>query len=154
MDNLYLVIRNDIIEAWNAGWTHADVPVLWRSNEAVPQVDPFGRGRGTPHFLRNEIDFGREELAAYGGGRGANLRTQYGSLIIRAFSSTAIGDEDEALRLLSDSTAIFRGYRVQDQQGGDLSFIGTGSGFDWGPTEDGVWFMRGYLTVFEYRFPG
>jgi hypothetical protein len=153
MIDLYVTIRDDIIAVWNAGWTRTDVPVLWRGDQPLPKIDPVN-GNGMPHFFRNEIDFGREEIIGFGGGRFQNYRVQFGSVIMRSFTSMALGDEDEALSLLSSATAIFRSYRTQDAAGGDLSFIGTGSGFDWGPTEDGVWFTRGLLTVFEYRFPG
>ena len=50
--------------------------------------------------------------------------------------------------------AAFRATRVTDASGFDLSFIGEGSGFEVPPTEDGNWFTRGALTVFEYRFRG
>jgi len=156
MDDLYLVIRDDILTAWNAGWTRTDVPVFWRSNQPLPDPDPLG-GSGheaSAHFLRNEVDFGHEDIVGFGGGRHRNLRAQYGSVLLRTFSSLVVQDEDESLKLMSAAMAIFRSYRVTDSKGGDLSFIGTGSGFDSGPTEDGVWFMRGALAVFEYRFPG
>jgi hypothetical protein len=158
MDDLYLVIRNAVQAAWNASWTRTDVPVLWRENEPLPLIDPIsgssnGNAFGLPYFFRNEIDFGREEIVGFGGGRFRNFRIQYGSVILRNFSSVTVGNEDEALRLISAATNIFRSYRVQ-QDDWDLSFIGSGSGFDWGPTENGVWFLRGCLEVFEFRFPG
>jgi hypothetical protein len=156
MDDLYLVIRDDIMAAWNLGWTHPDVPVFWNSNSPLPDPDPLGGNGhpGSPHFFRNDIDFGREEIIAFGGGRNANLRVQYGSVIMRSFTSVVLQDEDTSLQLMSAAMAVWRGYRSTDAQGNDLSFIGSGSGFDSGPTDDGVWFMRGSLAVFEYRFPG
>jgi hypothetical protein len=158
-EDLYLNIRDDIRAVWDANWSRTDVPVLWRGSDLMPIPDPGrsngrDRQRGPQHFFRNEIDFGAEEVTAIGGGRGKNLRTQYGSLVLRSFSALSIGEEDEALRLMGAATAIFRSYREQDAHGGDLSFIGSGSGFDWGPTEDGNWFMRGALCVFQYRFLG
>lgn len=36
----------------------------------------------------------------------------------------------------------------------DLSFINEGSGFEVPRTEDGNWFTRGALTVFDDRFRG
>jgi len=157
MDDLYLVIKQAVMAAWTESWTRTDVPVLWRENEPLPLIDPVsgtsGNGMGLPYFFRNEVDFGREEVIAFGGGRYRNLRVQYGSVILRQFASVTIGSEDEALRLISAATAIFRSYRKQ-QDDWDLSFIGSGSGFDWGPTENGVWFTRGYLEVFAFRFPG
>jgi hypothetical protein len=44
--------------------------------------------------------------------------------------------------------------RATIAQGDDLSFINEGSGFEVPRTEDGNWFTRGALTVFEYRFRG
>lgn len=156
MDNLYLVIRDDIITAWNAGWTHTDVPVFWNSNSPVPDPDPLGDSNhpGSVNFFRNEIDFGDVEPVAYGGGAGANLYAQRGSVIMRSFTSALAQDEDASLQLMSAAMALWRGYRVTDSHGNDLSFVGSGSGFDQGPTDDGVWFMRGSLAVFEYRFTG
>lgn len=146
----YRQIRDDCEAIWNAGWTHPEVPVYWRSDDPQPLPDPFT----TQHFFRNEVDFGGEEIEAYGSGRGANLKVQRGSVIIRCFTSRTIGTEDLALDLLSDAAAMFRSYRETDGIGNDLSFIGRGSGFDWGPGEDGNWFMRSTLFVFEYRFLG
>jgi hypothetical protein len=156
MQNLYAVIRDNIVAAWDAGWTHAEIPVLWRGSDSLPEPDPNTPGPGAPaaaHFFRNEVDFGLEEIVGYGAGRFGNFRQQNGSLILRSFSSLALQEEDVALSLMSDAVAIFRSTRSTDGHGGDLSFI-VGSGFDWGPTEDGNWFMRGYELVFQYRFYG
>jgi hypothetical protein len=154
MDDLYLVIKQAIMEAWDNVWTRTDVPVLWRQNDPVPRIDPITGGtNGTPYFFRNEVEFGREEVIGFGGGRGRNFRAQYGSVVIRSFTSILLGDEDEGLKLIADATEIYRSYRKQQDEW-DLTFIGSGSGFDWGPTENGVWFMRGCLQVYEFRFPG
>lgn len=163
-DDLYLIIKQAVMGAWNAGWTRTDVPVLWRENEPLPLIDPVsggggfpgqknGNGAGLPYFFRNEVDFGLEEIAGFGGGRHHNLRVQYGSVILRNFTSVTVGSEDEALKLISAARKIFRSYRVQ-QDDWDLSFIGSGSGFDWGPTENGVWYIRNSIEVFAFRFPG
>ena len=154
MDDLYGVIKRAIVAAWDEGWTHTDVPVLWRENEPLPRIDPITGGTGgMPYYFRNQVEFGSEEIIGFGGGRGRNFRAQRGSVIIRSFASVLIGDEDQALRMISDATAIFRSYRKQ-QDDWDLSFIGSGSGVDWGPNENGVWFQRGCLEVFEFRFTG
>jgi hypothetical protein len=154
-DTLYIGIRDAIMARWNEIWSLPDIPVLWRRNDPIPEMDPsLGNGFGVTHFMRNEIDFGREEVVAFGGGPGQNLRAQLGSVILRTFTSVTIGDEDDALRLMARATGIFRGYRAQDASGGDLSFLGEGSGFDEGPSDDGIWFTRGCLVVFEYRFLG
>jgi hypothetical protein len=147
---LYRTIRDDVLALFEAAWSHPDVPVYWRSNDREPLPDPSD----VSHFLRNEVDFGRETLAAFGGGAGANLRVQFGSVLIRVFAARALGDEDRALDLMADAMAAFRSQRVTDPAGNDLSFIGEGNGFDVQPTEDGNWFTRGALVVFEYRFRG
>lgn len=154
--DLYLVIRDDIMSAWNLGWAHPEIPVFWNSNSPIPDPDPLGDGQhlGSVNFFRNDIEFGLEEIIAFGAGRGANLRVQYGSVVMRSFTSALVQDEDASLKLMSAAMAVWRGYRVTDSNGNDLSFIGSGSGFEQGPTEDGVWFMRGSLAVFEYRFTG
>jgi hypothetical protein len=147
---LYRTIRDDILGLWNAGWTHSDVPTFWRSDDRDPMPDPSTAA----HFLRNEVDFGAERLIAYGAGRAANLKAQFGSVVLRTFTARAVGDEDAALDLMADAMGIFRSQRITDGLGNDLSFVGDGSGFDAGPTEDGNWFMRGSLIVWEYRFRG
>jgi hypothetical protein len=147
---IYRNVRDDVLQVWGASWDRTDIPVFWRSNDPLPIPDPST----APHFLRNEVDFGVEDIAGFGGGRGANLRVQYGSVKMRCFSALQLESEDEALQLLSAAMRLYRNYRTTDQWGGDLSFIGQGSGFDFGPTEDGNWFMRTCLSVFQYRFPG
>lgn len=146
---LHRTIRDDILSRWTAAWS-SDVPVLWRSNDPQPNLDPSS----VPHFLRNEVDFGREVVLAFGAGRGTNSRSQFGSVIFRCFTSRTLGDEDDGLDLLSSAMAVFRSYRATDGSGNDLSFIGDGTGIDTGPEEDGVWAIRGGLIVFEYRFSG
>lgn len=147
--DLYLNIRDDILTIWQQRFARSDVPVFWRSGGVPPTPDPSK----VPLFLRAEVDFGREELIAYGNGKGANLNVHRGSVTVRAFSSMG-DDEDDGLDLLGDAVAVFRGYRTQDVFGGDLSFTGRGSGEDAGPTEDGIWFRRGFRSDFEYRFSG
>jgi hypothetical protein len=78
---------------------------------------------------------------------------QSGSVVLRAFSAQG-DDEDEGLDVIGAAAAALRSYRTGDVMGGDLSFFAPGSGVEWGPTEDGNWFMRGYRAAFEYRFAG
>lgn len=145
MSGLYLTISDAIQSLWTAGWSHSSVPAYWRANDADPLPDPAS----ISHFIRNEVDFGRERVTAFGGGRFANERSQFGSVLITVWASRALQSEDTALDLLADAAAIFRSVRS-----GNLSFIGEGSGFTGGPSEDGNWFVRGAMTVFEYRFTG
>lgn len=145
MPGLYLTIQQEIIDIWTAAWTHNDVSVYWRFNDADPLPDPST----ATHFMRNEIDFGRELLMAFGSGRFSNERSQFGSVILRVFTSRAQRSEDVALELMADAVGIFRSQRV-----GNLSFIGEGSGFIESPSEDGNWFVRGCVVVWEYRFQG
>lgn len=158
--DLYLTVTEQIIGAWTAAWPRPDIPVLWRQNDPLPHPDPlFGRNGtggtgGVTNYFRNEIDFGLEEIAEFVGGRGANIRVQYGSLLMRCFTSIMVGNEDEALKLISTASNVFRSYRSIDADGCSLSFLESGTGFEWAPTEDGVWFMRGLLAVFAFRFPG
>lgn len=155
---LYRTISDEIMLAFMTQWPRSDVPVLWRDNDPLPHPDPIygpvGRnGRGARHFLRNELDFGAEGVAEVAGGRGRNIRAQYGSLIMRVFSSIMLENENEALELASIASNIFRDYRMIDANGCQLIFLESGTGLEWAPTEDGVWFMRALLAVFEYRFP-
>lgn len=144
-DGVYKQIRDAVEGIWDAGWTRLDVPVYWRSNDADPLPDPST----IDHFFRNEVSFGQETVVASGGGRFATERLQFGSVLIRCFVSRTLQDEDEMLNLLADAMKLYRSVKQ-----GQLSFIGTGSGFNEGPTEDGNWFYRGTLTVFEFRFQG
>lgn len=150
MSGIYRTIRDEIESIWTANWPNPSVPVYWREADADPIPDPSV----VPNWLRNEIDFGRERVRAYGGGLGANERVKFGSVIIRVFADRGALNDDTALDLLSDAEAVFRSRRTTD-----LSFIGEMSGFDEDagidpPHEDGNWFMRGSLVVFEYRFVG
>ena len=158
-DDLYVTITNRIMAGWNAGWTRTDIPVLWRSNDPLPHPDPLFGGRrngvqGVNHYFRNEIDFGMEETREHVSGRGRNIRVQYGSLLMRCFTSMMIDNEDEAMRLISSASRVFRSYRSVDADGCSLNFLESGTGLEWGPDDNGVWFMRGLLAVFEFRFPG
>jgi len=148
MSGIYRTLRDQILSIWTANWTHTTVPVLWRENDPEPLPDP----QTSPHFLRNEIVFGRERIRAFGGGQFSNERFKYGSVIVRVFASRALQTDDTQLDLLSDAEAVFRSQRV-----GELTFIGDVSGYDEDasvqpPEENGNWFMRGSLIVFEYRF--
>lgn len=151
MNGLYRQIRDDVLTLWAAKWDHADVPVFWRSNDLEPLPDPSTAN----HFFRNEVDFGREATIGFGGGNHANFKAQYGSVILLCFTARAYGDEDVALDLMGDAMGVFRSERLPaDPLGNDLSFVGDGSGFGSGPSEDGNWFFRGSMIVFEYRFRG
>jgi hypothetical protein len=149
-ETLYRTIRDDIMLAWNQRWARPDIPVYWRSGGPQPRVDPMQQ----PNFLRCETTFARQELVGFGMGMGANFRFQRGTVVLRSFSSRTTDTETTGLKVIGEATKVFRDYRVTDSVGGDLSFVGANSGFDWGPTEDGVWFMRGYRVSFEYRFYG
>lgn len=140
---LHRTIRDAVRATFEAGWPHA-IPVLWRVNEQ-PQIPDAGV---TPHWLEIAVDFGTDEIMAYGGGRLANDRRQFGSAAIRVFTATGYG-EDQALDYLSDAVAALR-----SQRSGPLSFVGSISGLDDGGTEDGAWWLRGAVVAFEYRFTG
>lgn len=145
MSGLYRTIRDEIQALWTASWTHGDVPVHWRENDADVEDDPSL----VSHFLRNEFSPGRERVMAFGGGRYANERSQFGAVIISVWAARGVRHEDTALDLMADAVAVFRSY-----SSGTLSFIGEGSGFIQGPSEDGNWFVRTTQVVFEYRFTG
>lgn len=146
----YHTIRDAIQAVWTANWTETSVPVFWRENDAEPLPDPST----TPYFLRNEIDFAHERVRAFGGGRNANERLKFGSLIVRVFAARSLQNDDLGLDLMDSAEAMYRSLKI-----GDLSFIGEMSGFDdtgepIPMPESGNWFMRGSLIVFEYRFVG
>lgn len=143
---VYRYIRDDVLVLWSQSWKRPDISVYWRRNDPLPTPDPLNY----TNFFRNEVQFGIEEINSFGG-RGHSIHCQYGSVIMRSFSALLSDSEDESLSLLSNAMAAFRNHRMLDQWGGFLSFIGSGE-FDFGPTEDGVWFMRSCLATFEYRF--
>ena len=144
---LYRIVRDSVVSLWDAGWLRSDVPVYWRGAGPVPLPDP---NVDPLFFMDNEIDFGRETIRAFGGGRGANDRCLFGSVLLRVFSARSLMNEDDALDLMDAAAAIYRSVRTSD---GNLSFI-DGSGFDVGPTEDGNWFGRGQSVFWELRFTG
>lgn len=154
MSGLYRSISADVLALWSATWNvdPSVVPAYWRSNSTDPAPSPVAFA----HFMRNEIDFGRETVLGYGGGAGHNERAQFGSVLLRIFTARDVGNEDDALDYLGLATNAFRSKRAAGSYAGgsELSFVGPGSGFDAGPTEDGNWFFRGVLVVFEYRFRG
>ena len=136
---------------WAAGWAaHPDVPTFWRAQEVGVLPDP----RVTPHFMRNELTYGRETTVAFGGGRFAASKVKNGSVVMRVFSDVNLANDTVALGLLSDAEAVFRSLRT-----GALSFIGGMSGFDEDDSnaalvDAGNWTMRGSMVVWEYRFTG
>ena len=60
----------------------------------------------------------------------------------------------DGIAIRSGGMSTLRFHRVTDAAGNDLSFIGAGSSFDVQPTENGNWFTRGAMVVFEYRLRG
>ena len=147
---VYGDIDAQVRSIWAAGWTHADVPTFWRTQEAGVLPDP----RVTPHFMRNELTYGRENTVGFGGGRFANEKVKHGSVVVRVFSDVNLANDTVALGLLSDAEAVFRSLRS-----GALSFIGGMSGFDDDDSnaslvDAGNWTMRGSLIVWQYRFNG
>lgn len=145
----YNDVRSAIGAMFAAGWAHSDVPVYWRANDANPLPDP----EITPYFLRNDVDFGREVVMAYGGGSGRNQMAQFGSVLIRVFAMRPYGHEDRVFDLLGDAMLILRSQRVAVGSN-VLSFIGGGSGYGPPDPEDGQWFAQGAMASFEYRFIG
>lgn len=152
MPGLHRCISTDVLGVFNAGWAHPGVPVFWRADDLEPRPDPSD----VANFLRNSILFGPEKTLAFGGGRGANLKSKFGQVEFLVFAARGMGNEDDLLDLLSDAVATLRSTRVAGSYGpgSDLSFIGDGAGFDVGPSEDGNWFVRGERVTFEYRFTG
>ena len=55
---------------------------------------------------------------------------------------------------MADAMGAFRSKRVTIAQGDGVSSINEGGGFEAPRTEDGNWFTRRVLTVFEYRLRG
>ena len=141
----YRAARDAVQAVWNTHWPGPPtVPVLWHSNglETVPDV------ADTPHWLHLAVEFAEERMVAFGGGRLANDRVLRGSVVIRVLAARGAG-EDEALSLLSDAVAVFRSRRV-----GPLSVLGDAVLPEPGASEDGLWWIRSALAVFEFRFQG
>jgi hypothetical protein len=144
--SLYTDTRDAIQAVWTANWPHAanTPPVLWHSNLA-PQVPDIGTAA---HWLLLAVEFGQDQIAAYGAGRLANDRRLSGSVVVRVFAAHGTG-EDTALDLLSDAVAALRSRRD-----GPLSFIGAITGIDDGGSDDGNWWLRAAVIAFEYRHAG
>lgn len=131
------------------GFTRS-IPIFWRANDPEPMPDVVTQ----PLFLRNEIEFGAERTMAFGGGQFGNLKGQFGSVVLRGFAARMVLQETDLLDALGEAVACFRSKRIIDGLGNNLSFIGEGSGFRENAAEDGNWFIRGCLMVFQYRFSG
>lgn len=141
----YRTIRDAVRSTFEANWPHgATYPVLWHANERPLTPDPSV----SPHWLLIAVEFGTEDVVAFGGGAGANERRQFGSVVVRVFSDAG-RSEDTTLDLLAAAVAAFRSRRD-----GPLSFIGSITGLDDGGTDDGAWWMRAAVIGFEYRFSG
>lgn len=137
---------SDAVRAvWAANWpAPAGVPVRWHMNteEQVPDVGT------TTHWLHLAVEFIEERIRAFGGGRFANDRVLSGSVVIRVFAARGHG-EDTSLGLLSDAMTAFRSRRD-----GNLSFVGEAMIPEPGASEDGNWWVRSAIAVFEFRFQG
>ena len=143
--SVYRAARDAVQAVWSTHWPGpATVPVLWHSNglETVPDA------ADTTHWLHLAVEFAEERLVAFGGGRLANDRMLRGSVVIRVLAARGTG-EDTALALLSDAVAVFRSRRV-----GALSVLGDAVLPEPGASEDGLWWIRSALAVFEFRFQG
>ena len=142
---VYRAARDAVQALWATNWAGpATVPVLWHSNglETVPDVAE------TTYWLHLAVEFAEERLVAFGGGRLANDRVLRGSVVIRVLAARGAG-EDTALALLSDAVAVFRSRRA-----GALSVLGDAVLTEPGASEDGLWWIRSALAVFEFRFQG
>lgn len=131
-------------EKW-PGYGHLTVPVLWNNNV---QNLPIPEQADTPFWLHLEVDFGVEELVAFGNGRFRNERRLYGALSVRTFSAINTNDQF-GLQLLDDALAVYRSERRDT-----LSFIGDIGSMDEGGAEDGAWYERSARLMFEFRFSG
>jgi hypothetical protein len=137
--SLYRDIRTAVRATWTANWPHGSTyQVLWHQNEllTVP-TDTL--------WLHNTLEFGVDQVRAFGAGRLANERLLAGSVAIRVFCPQGYG-EDAALDLLSDAVATLRGRRD-----GPLSFTGAISNLDGDAAENGAWWVRTAIVAFEYR---
>ena len=139
--------RDAVRAMWAANWpAPAGVPVYWHDGTENILPDP-----GTvTHWLHLAIEFDADDVRAFGGGFGANDRVLFGSVTIRVFAATGIG-EDAALDRLSEAMASFRGRRSAD---GNLSFIGTNTFPAAQAVMDGSWWQRSALVAFEFRYQG
>lgn len=151
MADLYSCIVTDIETLFAANFTRGDVVFEWRDNDAEPRPDALT----VPHYLRNIVNFGREQVIAFGAGAGNNERLQFGSVSFIGFAARSVGNENLLLSILSDATKAVRGKVMPGSYGvSTLSFIGSGSGFDVDAEENGLWYVRGCRYAYEYRFRG
>jgi hypothetical protein len=120
-------------------------PVLWNNNV---QNLPIPEQAETDYWLHMEVDFGVEQLVAFGNGRFSNERRLYAMLGVRVFSAISTSDTF-GLQLLDDALKVYRSERRDT-----LSFIGDIGSMDEGGTEDGAWYERSARLMFEFRFSG
>lgn len=141
----YRDARDAVQTVWTANWpAPVGVPVRWHANteEQVPDVGT------TTHWLHLSVEYAEEAIRAFGGGRFANDRVLSGSVVIRVMAARGEG-EDTGLDLLDDAMTTFRSRRT-----GALSFIGDAMIPEPGASEDGNWWVRSAIAVFEFRFQG
>lgn len=137
--SLYRDIRTAVQATWTANWPHGSTyQVLWHQNE-LPTVPT------DTLWLHNTLEFGVDQVRAFGAGRLANERLLAGSVAIRVFCPQGYG-EDAALDLLSDAVATLRGRRD-----GPLSFTGAISNLEGDAAQNGTWWVRTAIVAFEYR---
>ena len=136
-------MRDAIKAVFQANWAGSE-PVYWAENlqPVLPDSDD------APVWLHITVEFGTDGVAAFGGGRLANERSQFGTVTIRCMAASGTG-EDVCLDALDAAVVALRGRRD-----GPLSFIGDVTGLDDGGSEDGAWFIRAALIGFEYRHIG
>ncbi len=138
-------IRTEIRAVWDAHWPHGDAyRVVWHEN-AHPDTPTPGE---VEHWLHAHIEFGREEMRAFGGGSLANERLWLGAVAVRVFSETGIG-EDVTLDLLDAAVVALRARRA-----GNLTFVGQIVGIADTSRANGAWYSRGASIPFQYRFQG
>jgi hypothetical protein len=138
-------IRTEIRAVWDAHWPYGDTyRVVWHEN-AHPDTPTPGE---VAHWLHAHIEFGREEMRAFGGGALANERLWIGAVAVRVFSETGIG-EDVTLDLLDAAVVALRARRA-----GNLTFVGPIVGIADTSRVNGAWYSRGASIPFQYRFQG
>jgi hypothetical protein len=131
---------------WTAHWpAPSGVAVFWHENtETIVPDDP----EATPIWLHLAVEFDADEIRGFGGGRLANDRALYGSIVLRVFAARGTG-EATALDHLASATAAFRSRRS-----GGLSCIGDSAFPAPQATLNGLWWQRSALVSFEYRYQG
>lgn len=140
----FAVARQAIRDRIEAGWTATDIPLTWANENQVLPEEAF--------VSIDVIAEGPAEIAAVGGGRGANLMRQHGRVEMHCFVPINEGTS-RAWRMADAAAAILRTQRFET---GGVAISCFESGPDGGGSraDDGKFWRVTDVTIFHADYVG